>query len=64
MILAGDIAKKSNGIIGARAAFPDKEIIYVPGNHEFYGAQRADTLTQMRLDARHIAMSICSTTTR
>lgn len=51
VILAGDIAKKSNGIIWAREAFPDKEIIYVPGNHEFYGAQRTDTLTLMRIAA-------------
>jgi predicted phosphodiesterase len=35
VVLAGDIGKKSNGIIWAREKFPDKEIIYVPGNHEF-----------------------------
>lgn len=53
VVLAGDIAKKSNGIIWAREAFPNKEIIYVPGNHEYYGAQRADTLAQIRLAAHH-----------
>lgn len=53
VVLAGDIGKKSNGIIWAREAFPDKEIIYVPGNHEFYGVQRLDTLSQMRLAAQH-----------
>lgn len=53
VVLAGDIGKKSNGIIWAREAFPDKEIIYIPGNHEYYGAQRGDTLTQMRLAAHH-----------
>lgn len=51
VVLAGDIGKKSNGIIWAREKFPDKEIIYVPGNHEFYGAQRQDTLTLMRIAA-------------
>jgi len=51
VVLAGDIAKKSNGIIWAREAFPGKEVIYVPGNHEFYGAQRGDVLAQMRIDA-------------
>ena len=51
VVLAGDIGKKSNGIIWAREKFPGKEIIYVPGNHEFYGAQRQDTLTLMRIAA-------------
>lgn len=51
VVLAGDIGKKSSGIIWAREAFPDKEIIYVPGNHEFYGADRAETLTLMRIAA-------------
>lgn len=51
VVLAGDIGKKSNGIIWAREKFPDKEIIYVPGNHEFYGAQREDTLVLMRIAA-------------
>lgn len=51
VVLAGDIGKQSNGIIWAREKFPDKEIIYVPGNHEFYGSHRRDTLTLMRTDA-------------
>lgn len=51
IVLAGDIGKQSNGIIWAREKFPDKEIIYVPGNHEFYGSHRRDTLNLMRADA-------------
>jgi predicted phosphodiesterase len=51
VVLAGDIGKKSSGIIWARGAFPDKEIIYVPGNHEFYGADRTETLALMRIAA-------------
>jgi predicted phosphodiesterase len=51
VVLAGDIGKKVSGIIWAREAFPDKEIIYVPGNHEFYGADRAETLAHMRIAA-------------
>lgn len=51
VVLAGDIGKKSNGLIWAREKFPGKEIIYVPGNHEFYGAQRQDTLALMRIAA-------------
>jgi len=38
VILAGDIAAGNDGIGWARRAFPSKEIVYVVGNHEFYGA--------------------------
>lgn len=51
IVLAGDIGKKANGIIWAREAFPSKEIVYVPGNHEFYGTQRLETLELMRIAA-------------
>ncbi|MEH6641934.1 metallophosphoesterase [Vreelandella glaciei] len=37
VILAGDIHRKSEGLAWARHRFPDMPIIYVPGNHEFYG---------------------------
>jgi predicted phosphodiesterase len=53
VVLAGDIAKVANGIHWARASFPNKKIIYVPGNHEFYGTNRTDTLACMRLDAQY-----------
>ncbi|OGT14674.1 MAG: hypothetical protein A3J49_15690 [Gallionellales bacterium RIFCSPHIGHO2_02_FULL_57_16] len=52
VVLAGDIGKRANGILWARSAFPDKEIIYVPGNHEFYGAQRLEVLAEMRIAAQ------------
>lgn len=48
VILAGDIAKGDVGIKWARSAFPHKEIIYVPGNHEFYQYERTGTLDTMR----------------
>ena len=48
VVLAGDIAKGIGGIQWARSAFPEKEIIYVPGNHEFYGVERMNTLEAMR----------------
>lgn len=51
IVLAGDIGKKSNGVLWARQTFPNKEIIYVPGNHEFYQTQRVDTLALMRIAA-------------
>jgi len=51
VVLAGDIGKGNKGVYWAREAFPDKEIIYVPGNHEFYGADRVETLADMRIAA-------------
>lgn len=37
VVLAGDIAVGVDGIAWAGAMFRDKPVIYVPGNHEFYG---------------------------
>jgi Icc-related predicted phosphoesterase len=37
VILAGDIGVGLEGLGWAARHFPDRPIIYVPGNHEFYG---------------------------
>jgi 3',5'-cyclic AMP phosphodiesterase CpdA len=46
VVLAGDIASGPDGIAWAAQAFPDKPVVLVPGNHEYYGwevgACRAD----------------------
>lgn len=36
VVLAGDISEGVQGICWARECFSTKEIVYVPGNHEFY----------------------------
>lgn len=36
VVLAGDIDLSVSGFTWARKAWPDKAIIYVPGNHEYY----------------------------
>ena len=36
VILAGDIGVGLEGLRWTEARFPDKPVIYVPGNHEFY----------------------------
>ena len=51
IVLAGDIGKGAKGVYWARSVFPDKPILYVPGNHEFYGTQRAETLSLLRISA-------------
>lgn len=52
IILAGDIGKVANGIHWARRTFPDKEIVYVIGNHEYYGTQRTETLAMLHTAAK------------
>lgn len=47
IVLAGDIGKGDTGISWARKAFPNKPIVYVFGNHEFYGARRREMLQQL-----------------
>lgn len=58
IILAGDIGKGSKGVYWARQAFPDKPIIYVPGNHEFYGTQRLETLHLLRIAGKQTGVQI------
>ncbi|WP_071467601.1 metallophosphoesterase [Polynucleobacter asymbioticus] len=48
IVLAGDISLRSEGITWARKSFPNQEIIYVAGNHEFYGSQRVHAIERMR----------------
>lgn len=58
IVLAGDIDKGSKGIQWGRGAFPDKQIIYVTGNHEFYGHQRANMLAELRVVARQCGVHL------
>ena len=37
VVLAGDTTEGTSGLRWARETFPDQSIIYVDGNHEFYG---------------------------
>lgn len=37
VVLAGDIAEGVRGIQWARECFSDTPVLYVPGNHEYYG---------------------------
>ncbi|MBU3617602.1 metallophosphoesterase family protein [Polynucleobacter sp. JS-Fieb-80-E5] len=48
VVLAGDIDVRSSGVGWARDTFPDQEIIYVAGNHEFYGSQRLELISKLQ----------------
>jgi predicted phosphodiesterase len=48
VVLAGDIHVGTKGLSWARRQFGDARLIYVPGNHEFYGGEMDATLEQLR----------------
>lgn len=48
VVLAGDIHEGVQAPMWARAAFPDKEIVLVAGNHEFYGRYWNRNLRKIR----------------
>ena len=48
VILAGDIDVKTRGVEWAKKTFSGP-VLYVPGNHEFYGGHLSQTLEKMRL---------------
>lgn len=48
VVLAGDIDEGTRGFRWARETFPDKPVIYVAGNHEFYGQHWGRHLDDMR----------------
>ncbi len=49
VILAGDIDVKTRGVAWAKQAFTGP-VLYVPGNHEYYGGHLSRTLEKMRMD--------------
>ena len=58
IILAGDIANSTNGIEWARRAWPSHQIIFVPGNHEYFKLDRAETLVKMRGAAQSLGIHL------
>lgn len=46
VVLAGDVARPPEAVAWARGL--GKPVLYVPGNHEFYGASLAQTVAQLR----------------
>lgn len=52
VLLAGDIWTGDKGIYWARATWPDQEIIYIAGNHEFYDRNFFETKSLLRIAAR------------
>jgi predicted phosphodiesterase len=51
VVLAGDILTEHYGLQWARNRFPDKPIVYVMGNHEYYDAHYERVLERARKEA-------------
>jgi hypothetical protein len=51
IVLAGDIGTHTHGLEWARTAFPDQRIVYVAGNHEYYGAEINSLQKELRAAA-------------
>lgn len=58
LILAGDIHRKCEGLSWGRHRFPDMPIIYVPGNHEFYGTCMPWLRDQLALEAKRLNIEL------
>lgn len=48
VVLAGDIHIKARAIAWALKHFADKPVVYVAGNHEYYGGSLGHTMQKMR----------------
>jgi predicted phosphodiesterase len=56
IVLAGDIGEGLTGLDWAREQFPKQEILYVAGNHEFYGARLPDALGDLTRRAQSLGI--------
>ena len=56
VVLAGDIGVGMGGLHWAEKRFPDRPVIYIPGNHEFYhhDITLIDELKEQALDHIHV----------
>lgn len=52
IVLAGDIHEGTTGIKLVRRMFPGKQIVYVAGNHEFYGQRWEKNIDALRTAAQ------------
>ena len=52
VVLAGDICVNRRGLAWALEAFPDVPVIYVPGNHEYYGRAIPKLTEELREEAQ------------
>jgi predicted phosphodiesterase len=52
VVLAGDIDNGTRAIDWAEQTFPDQQVLYVPGNHEYYEADLPEAAAALTARAR------------
>jgi predicted phosphodiesterase len=58
VVLAGDIHVGAKGIEWARRSFPSIPIVYVPGNHEFYGEHIHEMTQELVMEGRRLGVDV------
>jgi predicted phosphodiesterase len=58
IVLAGDIHLGVSGVEWARRTFPSSPIVYVPGNHEFYGEHMQDLMEELFSMGRRLGVDV------
>jgi predicted phosphodiesterase len=58
LVLAGDIGARIAGLRAFAAAAPALHVVYVPGNHEYYGGDWATVAAEMRQAAGELGIHL------
>ena len=58
VVLAGDIHVHTNGVAWAARTWPDTPVVYVPGNHEYYGDAYPHMLDRIREEAEGTSVTV------
>lgn len=58
VVLAGDIHNGVSAVEWAVRHFPDTPVVYVPGNHEYYGGRLQDVLAELRKEASRLGVHV------
>jgi predicted phosphodiesterase len=54
ILLPGDIGSGDGAVDAAHRLFPDKDVCFVAGNHEFYGKSHSETIAEIEAAAAHV----------
>jgi Calcineurin-like phosphoesterase len=58
IVLAGDIDVGIRGVAWGRRNFPSSPVVYVPGNHEFYGGHMQDLREELFLQGKRFEVDV------
>ena len=60
VLLAGDIHTGLHGVEWAATAFAGRPVLYISGNHEFYGRNAPDLIGKLRERGRELGVTVLS----